>query len=237
MTPFLFLKIHGKTASSFSNEEYISRNAKPDNFIGKSLYFLNIFGRKWLEKKVLKRSDEIIVLSRFTLDNLCRAYKVLKQNVLIIPGGVDLKWFQPAKDKIKIRQRLNIPPQKIMLFTVRNLVPRMGLENLIIAIEKVIKTLPDIYLVLGGEGPLKGDLIALAKRLGVESHVRFMGFIPENELPSYYQMADLIADNYRIIKENPGKWAEISRRCRKFVEDHYSWDKNIDALENIFFNG
>ncbi|MBU0768139.1 MAG: glycosyltransferase family 4 protein [Proteobacteria bacterium] len=46
-------------------------------------------------------------------------------------------------------------------------------------------------------------------------------------------MADLIAEKYRIIKEHPEKWAKISKRSRKFVEKHYSWDRNIDALEAV----
>jgi len=70
-------------------------------------------------------------------------------------------------------------------------VPRMGLDNLILAIEQVIKTAPDIYLVVGGEGPLKDDLISMVKKLGVEKHIEFKGFISEDNLPEYYQMTDL----------------------------------------------
>lgn len=86
---------------------------------------------------------------------------------------------------------MNIPPKKMILFTVRNLVPRMGLKNLIYAIKEVVKVTPDIYLVLGGDGPLKKDLIALTKQLGLEGLIRFVGFIPEGELPDYYRMGDI----------------------------------------------
>jgi glycosyltransferase involved in cell wall biosynthesis len=99
--------------------------------------------------------------------------------------------FQPAVDKIMIRQRLNVPAEKVIMFTVRNLVRRMGLENLILALKAVVETAPDIYLVLAGEGPLKDDLISLVKQLALENFVEFTGFIPEDLIPDYYRMADL----------------------------------------------
>ncbi len=280
------------TCHSLSFEEYISRNADPGGFIQKILYFMNVFARQRLEKTILKKSDEVIVLSRFTQEKLWDVYKIPSQKVTVIPGGVDLEQFQPSNNKIKIRQRLNLPPEKIILFSVRNLVPRMGLESLIMAIQKVIKSAPDICMVLGGEGPRKNNLIELAKKLGLEDHVQFVGFIAEEELADYYRMADLfilptrelegfglvtlealacgvpvlgtpvggtqeilgkfdpsflfedtspdamaklILDKYRMIRENPKEWSDLSRSCRKFVEDHYSWEKNVDSLEKIFY--
>ena len=103
-------------------------------------------------------SDMIAVLSRFTQEKLLSKYKIPSEKIVIIPGGINLQWFYPAIDKIKIRRLLNIPPKKMILFTVRNLVPRMGLENLIYAIREVVETVQDIYLVLGGQGPLKKTL-------------------------------------------------------------------------------
>jgi glycosyltransferase involved in cell wall biosynthesis len=67
----------------------------------------------------------------------------------------------------------------------------MGLENLISAFEIVQNGRPDLLLVIGGEGPLEKALREQARRCGVEDFVRFAGYIPDEDLPSYYQMADL----------------------------------------------
>jgi glycosyltransferase involved in cell wall biosynthesis len=67
----------------------------------------------------------------------------------------------------------------------------MGLENLIIAFNELRKEVPDIQLIIGGKGPLEDGLIAMAKSFGIEQKVHFAGFIPEDQLPQYYQMADL----------------------------------------------
>lgn len=179
------------TCFSFSFEEFISRNNQKEGLLNKCVYLLNVHIRKWIEKKVLKSCDEIVVLSQFTQDKLWNAYQISQKKVSIIPAGIDLKKFQPASNKLLIRSQVSIPSEKVILFTVRNLVPRMGLESLIQALKKVAPKAPDIYLILGGDGPLKVDLIDLATKLALEDFIGFVGFIPEELLPDYYRMADL----------------------------------------------
>ncbi len=239
------------------------------------------------------QSNKIIALSYFTKNKLFEAYKINADNISIIPGGIDLDRFHFIGKKFEIRKALKIPDDKVILLTVRNLVNRMGLENLIIALKDIVKNAPDIYLVIGGEGPLKAELIALTKSLNLREYIHFTGFIPEDKLPSFYQMADLfilptkelegfglvtlealacglpvlgtpigatkeilgrfdsefifdsagpesmskkIIEKYKIIKDNPLKWEEISFKCRDFTEKHYSWEKNVDSLEELFLN-
>ena len=79
----------------------------------------------------------------------------------------------------------------MILLTVRNLVPRMGLENLILAMQDIVKSVPDIHLIIGGTGPLKDELLSLRRRLNLDQHIHFTGFIPEDVLPEYYRAADI----------------------------------------------
>jgi glycosyltransferase involved in cell wall biosynthesis len=152
---------------------------------------LQISARKSIERTVLKKSDQIVVLSEYTSKKLQRTYGLAPSKVKVIPGGVDLERFKPSGDKASIRARLDLPEDKFILFTVRNLVPRMGLENLISALEIAQNGHKDLLLVIGGEGPLEPELKEQVRRCGVEELVRFAGYIPDEDLPSYYQMADL----------------------------------------------
>lgn len=176
---------------SLSFEEFISRNKKPEQLTDKFIYKLNAVSRKYLEKKALKNSDQIIVLSQFTIDKLNNAYKIPSRKYAIIPGGVDLDRFHPAVSKAAIREKFLLPDKGIILFTVRNLVPRMGLENLIQAMSEVLKSSTGLFLVIGGTGPLKDKLMEMARNLGIQNYIRFVDFIPEESLPNYYQMADI----------------------------------------------
>jgi glycosyltransferase involved in cell wall biosynthesis len=179
------------TCHSLAFEEYSSRNPMPDSPVGKIKYALHRGLRKWIEGVALRRSDAIVVLSAFTKDKLLRHYGIADEKISVIPGGIDLGRFHPADDRRAIRSQLGLPPDKILLFTVRNLVRRMGLENLIVAMRDVVAAFPDIILVIGGEGPLKRKLIHLTHSLGLEKYITLTGFIPEAVLPDYYRSADV----------------------------------------------
>ena len=51
-----------------------------------------------------------------------------------------------------------------IIFTVRNLVPRMGLKNLIQAVFKLREQIPNLLLIVGGDGPLANDLKTIVRK-------------------------------------------------------------------------
>ena len=179
------------TCHSLAFEEYASRNAKPHSFSKSIVHSFHLASRRWIEKKVLNRSDLIVVLSLYTRAKLLDIYGVPDEKIAIIPGGIDLVRFHPAADKREVRERLHLPLGKTILLTVRNLVSRMGIENLIRAMQEIVKSVPNIVLIIGGMGPLKNDLLVMSRSLNLDHHIQFSGFIPEAALPEYYQAADI----------------------------------------------
>jgi glycosyltransferase involved in cell wall biosynthesis len=176
---------------SLSCEEFVSRNPPPSDLLPRCAYRLNRLVRKCVERWVLQRCRTVVALSRFSQRRLGEVHGIPVERTTIIPGGVDTETFRPAGDKPSIRRGLWLPTDRVVLFTVRNLVARMGLENLLLAVKAAIPQAPGLFLVIGGAGPLDAALRELAAREGLAERVRFAGFIPESELPSYYQMADL----------------------------------------------
>src|SRR5205823_1565667 len=100
----------------------------------------------------------------------------------MVPGGVDSEVFSPCQGRRSVRARLGLEEDGFILFTVRNLVPRMGLSELIDAIPRLRKEIQGLLLLIGGTGPLRSQL---------EAQVKVLGFIPEARLPDYYRAADL----------------------------------------------
>jgi glycosyltransferase involved in cell wall biosynthesis len=147
--------------------------------------------RKWMEKRILRYCQKIIVLSQYSRGQLQDMYKIANSKIEIIPGGVDTQRFIPSEDKEILKVKLNIPMDKFFLFTLRNLVPRMGLENLIEAMSILVKKEPNIILIIGGKGFLEERLKGLVRKLGLEDYIKFVGFIEQERLPLYYQAADL----------------------------------------------
>ena len=178
------------TCYSLAFEEYETRGSKPSKIFLKLKHRVNSYFMKRIEKFVICKSDSVIVLSEFTRNSLVGNYGISLEKIHVIPGGVDLRKFGYNGNKRAIKSQLGLAEDKIILFTVRNLVPRMGLENLIYAMKEIVKSTEDIFLVIGGEGELRLKLSRLISELKLGDFVQLKGFIPEEELPSYYQAAD-----------------------------------------------
>lgn len=144
---------------------------------------------RWAEGASLRGSRRVIVLSDFSRKQLLDHHGPLRAPIVTIPGGADLARFRPAADRAAVRQRLGIPSDGLLLLTVRDLEPRMGLDVLIRAVAGLRSQL-SVRLVIGGEGRLRPELEDLATTVGLSDTVRFTGPIPEADLPSYYAAAD-----------------------------------------------
>ena len=110
------------------------------------------------------------------------------------PEGINLgrlaKVDADARSRIRARYHLNGRP---VIMTVGRLVERKGHDTILRALPQVLKEIHDAVYLIVGRGPMEGRLRALAREMGVESHVLFCGFIPERELFAYYQVSDVFA--------------------------------------------
>lgn len=178
---------------SLSFEEYVSRNPMPESIPQKVAHALNVGFRKAMERRLLGKAESIVVLSDFTKRKLTEKHHIGQDKIVRIPGGTDLVKFSPASpvERESIRREFGIRPNDIVLFTVRNLVPRMGLENLLRAMKIIADHTSNIRLIIGGDGPLKEKLATLSKMLEIDGQIVLKGFIPEDRLPDYYKCADI----------------------------------------------
>ncbi len=144
----------------------------------------------FIEGFCLRRATRVHVLSDFSAGLLRKLYRIGPARIVKIPGGMDTKRFRPAEDRDAVRKTLGLPTRTFLLLTVRNLEPRMGLDTLIQAMAILRKQAPNVVLLIGGAGSLRSDLESLTGSLNLQGHVRFLGFIPDNELPLYYQASD-----------------------------------------------
>ncbi len=152
---------------------------------------MNMSVRRCLDRYVLRQVDGVRVLSQYTEDMVKVLCPSVSDRIKCIPGGVDSKRFVPAYDVKEVRRRLNLPENSPIVFTVRNLTARMGLDVLINAMGQVVEQFCNAILVIGGEGPMHGALLDQVKRCGLTKNVMFKGKIQDSELPFFYQSADV----------------------------------------------
>jgi phosphatidylinositol alpha-1,6-mannosyltransferase len=111
--------------------------------------------------------------------------------VALIHPGVDPMRFRPGSSG-GLRDRYGVGGAPLIL-AISRLVRRKGHDLLIRALSRVLESLPDARLLLGGRGPEEQALRALALELGVERAVIFAGRIADDEMVEHYRMADLFA--------------------------------------------
>jgi hypothetical protein len=83
------------------------------------------------------------------------------------------------------RAALDTPADANLLLTLSRLHPTKGLDTLLLA----LKDLPDCYLWIAGDGPMRAELETLASRLGVIGRVRFLGW--RNDRGALLRAADI----------------------------------------------
>lgn len=152
---------------------------------------LNVWAKQWIEARVYQRCDRFIVLSQAFADLLHHHHQVPWSKIHQISGGVDIQRFQPNLSRQQAREQLGWSSDRFILFTPRRLVQRMGIENLLTALAQVKSSYPDVWLAIAGRGTLREPLEQQAVALGLENHVKFLGYLPDQQLPIAYQAADL----------------------------------------------
>ncbi len=146
---------------------------------------------KWADRYVLAKAQAVIVLSRFSLSQVTTLAASAASRTHVIPAGVDLDRFKPPADRRERKKSLGLPQDRPLILSVRRLVERMGLEDLIDAAALLAKRGLAFEAVLAGEGPLGPSLKARARASAARACFRFQGAIPEEALPDWYGAADL----------------------------------------------
>ncbi|NLI74347.1 MAG: glycosyltransferase family 4 protein [Euryarchaeota archaeon] len=139
-------------------------------------------------RKVFELCDHISCVSQATLDDTIPIDHQDKAEVIY--NGVDISLYRPGLDASELRETLGLGPGPIILSNGR-LVEQKGFPTLINAMRLVRDAIKDAQLVIIGRGPMKDDLIELARKNGLEDSIRFVTGIPEEELPRYYNMCDV----------------------------------------------
>ena len=150
-----------------------------------------VLGKNPILKFVLKNVDYLISNSTFTEKKTLEVYPVANHQV--ISPGVDIKRFYPQKKIPNLRKILNISEEDIFILAIGKFIPRKGFEYLIKAFNIIAnkRKITNIKLRIGGRGPLKKKYETMIKEYGLNSCISFLGYIKDEEIPSYYTEADI----------------------------------------------
>jgi len=166
-------------------------------FFEEYLYnYVPLVPRAWLKAAARRFSrsqcnsvDAVVVPSVGMRDALAR-YGV-ESRMEIIPTGMDMERFRGG-DGSRFRARFGISPDRPVLVFVGRVAHEKNIDFLLHMVDRLRHQVPDVLLIVAGEGPAQAHLRQLAARLGIEANVLFVGYLDrETELLDCYRAGDL----------------------------------------------
>lgn len=136
------------------------------------------------EKYVLSKIPNIIVQTPSIKDLIS---KWTNSKIYIVPSGIE--YDEIAEMQMQSDTLLN---ESSDIFIVVNLEKIKCVDILIKAIPIVINSLPNLSVRIAGSGPQENELKALVKKLNLEAHVKFLGFISEENKYQYYKACKIV---------------------------------------------
>lgn len=123
-------------------------------------------------------------------------------DVTVVRNGVDAELFIPPSDRSRLRTKLEFTRTTIL--SVGRLVALKG-HDLVI---RTLDGLPEVDLVIIGDGPERSTLRALARDLGVGHRVTMLGSLPQEQLKDYYGAADIL-----VLASSSEGWPNVLLEC------------------------
>jgi len=139
-------------------------------------------------KSVLRHAEKIVTVSKETMKYVLRL-GADKKKVQVIYNGVDTEQFRPS-NKNKNRKKLGLSQNRKIAFSVRRLVYKNGLDTLIESVPYLKQSHPELLVVVAGKGPSRKLIENRIKELNIQDNIKLAGFVPDEQLPTYYGAAD-----------------------------------------------
>lgn len=143
-----------------------------------------------------KTATELIVPTKKTYDLFKEKYKV-DRNVHIVPTGIEVERFYKEQFKRQeiadLRHQLGLSSDDFVTLFVGRLGDEKSVNVLIEAQASLVRTNPNSKLLIVGDGPDMEKFQKLVERLRIKKSVIFTGKVPWEDVPKYYQLANLFA--------------------------------------------
>ena len=154
------------------------------------------------ENSLVKQATRIIAPTDSEMSYLEYLYQADRSKITIIPPGVNINFFKPL-DKGLAKRKVGADKEDKILLFVGRIEPLKGLDMLLYALKVLIMKNPELAVclwIVGGDILQKKELWShqlkilqqLKEVLNLSTHVRFVGQKTQEELPHYYNAAEMV---------------------------------------------
>lgn len=160
--------------------------------------------RRYIRFKIAKHTnfyynqvDHVITPSEASMKWL-RRHSVITP-ITVIPTGISIG---SMIDRAEARMALGAGPDERILLYVGRIAQEKNLGTLFEAAARVFSEDRRLRLWLVGDGPFQEEARSMVRALGIGDRVKFVGFVPREEVDPYYAAADLFV--FTSISETQG---------------------------------
>ena len=160
------------------------------------------------EKYILSRAAGIFAVCE-PLVPLLLSLDVPEEGIRVIPNGVCLEDFQSPDPSVlpsSLRSKLK---EKIVVGYIGTFTLYHDIFPLISGFARALEKIPELQLVLIGEGKQKKRSEAKVKTLGIEESVFFAGRVPHDHIPAYLQLCSILVNPMKQIYQEAFHGAPI----------------------------
>jgi len=151
--------------------------------------------KRWSARQLIGNAAVVVAISEWTATLARRVLErlgsdALARGVQVVPLGTTPEYFRPGIDTRGVRDRYGLGDGRWIL-TVARLEWHKGIDTVIKALAAVRANHPGTRYAVAGVGDRGPQLEQLARNLGLGDAVRFLGAVPDADLPALYNAADL----------------------------------------------
>lgn len=148
--------------------------------------------RRAVNRLVLDRlANAVTACCGFSAEGLTRTDGFAGARIEIIENGVEMNNYEPASNKLKAKKTVGLDPSRKHIVHVARHHPVKDQATLVRAFAIASRGLPEVDLLMVGDGPLRGELESLAIDLRIVDRVKFLGI--RSDIPDIMGAADLFA--------------------------------------------
>jgi len=143
----------------------------------------HLFLKRYLPR-TLRQASQVVVISHCVKRELQDTYGVPPEKIAVVHPAVDHDAFRPdipAERRLAVRRKYDLNGE--YLFSLSTLEPRKNFSRLLEAYALLPEGVRKRFalVVAGGQGWKNEDIYATLRRLGLESRIKFLGYVPEED--------------------------------------------------------
>lgn len=149
-----------------------------------------------VQERLLNQAHKILTVSKFTRDIVLNKYAKLENKIIVFNNSLDgiAKYQFNEEERNKFRSKLNLNDNQKLIITIGRLLNSEAYKGYDKTIEAIAKLNNNniVFHIIGKSEEIEKDRIQkLIIENNLQTQVKLIGFVNDDELISYYQAADL----------------------------------------------